>query len=217
MPNAPTPKRDVYLYVDTANMPPELQPGGQTPSGGAITPQRGAGGPPTLAAVATRAVTGSTCSCSPSDYYHPCTCADEIEEANRIYDLTAYERNKAVAPTAIIRGYYDTGSRLTVNGKQRPILASMVSFGYFVDHQGPVVGWKNALTGAEQITPDFYVIRVANNSAAPIGVRVEALEHPTGAGGPSLAQILEWLQWILIILILASVLFLFVRQHHHHP
>jgi hypothetical protein len=200
MPNAAPGQRDVYLFAQTANMPSEIQTGGKPPPRlGFLSPRPAAAQPARSSVASGMAAAGAS--------------GDQVEEAARIYDLTPFERAMAVVPTYILRGYYDTGVRLTLKGVQRPILAPMISFGYFIDHKGALYGWQNALSGVEQIAPNFYVARVPNNSAVPIQVSIEALEQPSF---PPLDQLLEWLQWLLIFVSLLLIL-LALRWRHRHP
>jgi hypothetical protein len=43
--------------------------------------------------------------------------------------------------------YRDTGRKIKVGGQIRPLLQPQTSFGYFVQHQKPILGWDSALVG----------------------------------------------------------------------
>jgi hypothetical protein len=87
-----------------------------------------------------------------------------------------YAKLRETKPTYQVHAFYDTGRTLTHKGRTFKILAPESSFGYFVDHQGELVGWRHELTGAQQIAPDYYRIAVPENGDATITTTIEAIE-----------------------------------------
>lgn len=172
LPPAATPQRDVYLYVQTSNMPAAFIEPMKARREAAVAPIEAARAPveaeQPLAVVVT------------DDPRSP----DRIAESQR--ERSAWERRMDSEPTYIVRGYFDTGRRLTIGGVVRPVLQPMVAFGYFIDHQGTLRGWNHHLTGAEQIGPNFYRVRPPNNGKVQIGVNIEALEKPRGRAANAL-------------------------------
>jgi hypothetical protein len=173
---AATSTRDVYLWVQTSNMPGRVQQGGRVALQRVAVPQDTGG----------------------------------HREAEKQREQTELERRFSEEPTYIVRGYYDTGLEITINGVARPILQPMVAFGYFVDHDGALQGWNHSLTGAEQLAPDFYRLAVPNDGKVKIGIRIEAVE-----GGLSSIMGFPWWVWLIIALILIVLLLMWLRRRHH--
>jgi hypothetical protein len=171
---AAAPQRDVFLHVQTSNMPLRVGAGGRR------------------YALQTVAVPGDT---------------GGDRGAEKRNARTELERRFEKEPTYIVRGYYDTGLRLTIDGTPHPILQPMVAFGYFVDHEGSLTGWEHALTGAQQIAPNFYRVGVPNNGAVKIGIRIEALESGIFQGGG-----LPWWAWLLIALLVLLLVIWLIRR-----
>jgi len=87
-------------------------------------------------------------------------------------------------PTYIVHGYYDTGTKITVNGVQRPIFLPQTSFGYWVQHDGALYGWDDSLEGAQQLNKDHYKLSVENNGTAKIANTIVAAETPKQPNPP---------------------------------
>jgi len=78
--------------------------------------------------------------------------------------------------------FFDTGKTTTINGVSYPILLVLSSFGYIIQHEGPVFGWDQRLEGAELIAPNFYKIAKApNDKPVIVSTTIEALVQPRGA------------------------------------
>jgi hypothetical protein len=120
-------------------------------------------------------------------------CSEESLLLTRIEKITKSE------PTYIVHGYYDTGRRVKIDGKMLNILRPMTSFGYFVQHQGELTGWKHNLEGAEKIAPNFY--KLAVDSVATISTTIEAIEKGH----------IPWWIWILIILLVCFIVLILKR------
>lgn len=148
--------RDVYIYVETLNMPAKIDPG-QGP--GKLPPN-----------MTTGAVVGS----------------GQIPTPEQLQQMVAegrvtQEQLDQVVPTYRIHVFHDTGQKLTVGGTQRPVLKAQGSFGYYVSHQGALTGWKHEVTSddvtLDQIAPNFYRVRnVPNNGKFSVKTTIEAVE-----------------------------------------
>lgn len=79
-------------------------------------------------------------------------------------------------PTYRVYVYHDTGRKFTTEKGTFPILEPQGSFGYYVRHEGEIEGWKHRLEGAQQIAPNFYLIKVPNNGKATVSTTIEAVE-----------------------------------------
>lgn len=150
--------RDVYLYLQTFNMPKVVKDGNQKGILRTFDARRGM-----------TAVRGPQASAGdgegPGGY--------EVE------DIAAWY------PTYIVHVYHDTGEEMTLeDGSRVPVLRSQTAFGYFVLHEGGLVGWETRLYGAEKITDNFYRLRVPNNSAAYVETAIQARESETEAPLP---------------------------------
>jgi hypothetical protein len=154
-PISPAP-RDVYLYVETQNMPEtieqpkpsERKPDQQVP---------GEGGP---AVVAFNESVGT----SDGPVIQP-----------------TFEEQTASLPTYRVHVYHDLGETVTVGGATRPVLRPQSSFGYFLSHSGALAGWKHSLKAPaeaqlQQISPNFYKIVVPNNGAVTVTTAIQAVE-----------------------------------------
>lgn len=162
--------RDVYVWVETLNMPkvikPDTRPGllkTLLPSSGNFTRGNEGGIPkegqpiaiPGLAKLQQMLLTGET----------------------------TFERVEEVVPTYIVHVYHDTGKKLRLGGIDRPVLVEQGAFGYFVHHDGSLYGWQHELVGdgftLEKIAEDFYRIKkMPNDGSVRVSVKIEALEHP---------------------------------------
>jgi hypothetical protein len=91
--------------------------------------------------------------------------------------LLATSEIDSLMPTYRVHAYHATGDSMEVDGIQRPILRAQTSFGYWVDHKGAVQGWRHRLEGAQlvQLAPNFYKIAVPNNGVANVTTTIEAL------------------------------------------
>ncbi|MGH7673780.1 MAG: hypothetical protein ACREMV_00795, partial [Gemmatimonadales bacterium] len=81
-------------------------------------------------------------------------------------------------PTYRVHVYHDTGDSTTVRGRRRPILRAQTSFGYWVDHTGALGGWSHRLEGAsvQPLGSGWYRISVPHDSFATVTTIIEALE-----------------------------------------
>jgi len=106
---------------------------------------------------------------------------DQRSQPSRTSDLLARAGSvepglDKTMPTYRVHVYYDTGKKITTGGVSRPILHRQASFGYYVTHSGPMIGWRYALEGAEEIAPNWYKIAIPNDGKATVTTTIEAVE-----------------------------------------
>jgi hypothetical protein len=174
--------RDVYVAVETRNMPPP-SPGGGT---SVVWDE-------TKVALLRRRDLGNN-------------LIDTLVNKGLIAAMASglrYDQVAELAPVQRVHVYHDTGQTLTIAGVKYPILAAQSSFGIIPDHQGPLTGWENGLEfppGALQdtITPSFYRVHVPNNGKIQTTVRITAVEPGSGSKLP-------WWVWLLLLLLLLVI------------
>jgi hypothetical protein len=144
--------RDVYLYVKTTNMPASID-GGKSPP----PPDQGKGPLPS-----------------------PGRAAGQREKGPAVYEKTVFEQLQASFPTYEVHVYHDTGRKTQVGATTVNVLEPQVPFGYLVEHTGTLDGWKHKLEGVgvvlEEISPNFYHVKVPDNGAVKVRTTIEALE-----------------------------------------
>ena len=143
-PISPVP-RDVYLYLETVNMPERVE--GEPPAG-----------VPGIGSIDSASFIS--------------------QKRNTIEDLIKF------VPTYRVHVYHDTGRRRNVKNGTRRILSPQSSFGYFLEHEGPLEGWDARLQGAIRIAETFYLLRVENNGTA----KVKTVVQGRGPGDPILPE-----------------------------
>jgi opacity protein-like surface antigen len=74
--------------------------------------------------------------------------------------------------------YHDTGKVITSGGQTRPILHYQTSYGYTVNHQGDLQGWRHSFQGAGliELAPGWYKIAVPNKGSTTVTTEIEAVE-----------------------------------------
>ncbi len=144
--------RDVYLYLQTYNMPTVVKP--------RPNDDRRTGGPSGLAMMKQTAVGGT-------------------QRPPEIEDIAEFH------PTYTVHCYHDTGEiGKREDGTTFLILRPQTAFGYFVVHEGPLVGWDSRIYGAEKLTEFSYVIRVPNGKSVFIETALQAREKADQAPLP---------------------------------
>lgn len=94
-----------------------------------------------------------------------------------------------VWPTYRIRPYYDTGDKQVIDGQTVPVLAPMVPFGYHMSHDGPFYGFTHALQAVDpgvvltKLSDYWYKVTVKSEGAVHLRTIVTAEEKPVQAGG----------------------------------
>jgi hypothetical protein len=183
------PKRDVYVAVETINMPAPPKIGGQTM---VVWDEE------KLAVLRRREINSESLGV---------LVKQGLIEALATGRLLLDEILEWV-PTYRVHVYHDTGEHLTVDGIDYPILAPQTSFGMYLDHVGLFTGWEHSLEfppGAlqEEITPNFFRIHVPNNSKITTKVKVSAVE-------PGIIGKYPWWMWLLLIILLLLLIKLFL-------
>ena len=191
-PGAP-PQRDVYLYVQTNNMPaqvngnprPRARPTPNPSSGGFFAPKPGggSGGASTSKPGGTPAPKPGAPPAKPVPPAGPSVVRDATVSVNQSPDVeieplpkSQYEQLRETAPTYQVHGFHDTGRTITLRGRPFKVLEPQSSFGYFVDHTGTLLGWRHELEGAEKIAPNYYHLGVDNGGAARVTTIIEAID-----------------------------------------
>jgi hypothetical protein len=115
-------------------------------------------------------------------------------------------------PTYSVHVYHDTGKTLKVDGVSYPILEAQSAFGMMPDHTGAITGWEHALDFPpgvlqEEIAPGFSRIHVPDNGKTHATVRIEAVEPGSGGSGGGGFKLPWWL-WLLLLLLVLLALYL---------
>ena len=81
-------------------------------------------------------------------------------------------------PTYVVHAFRDTGKSTNIGGQARRVLQPQSSFGYYVHHAGPLAGWDTALEGAQLIAPNYYLVAaVPEGGSKVVTTRVVAREN----------------------------------------
>jgi hypothetical protein len=160
------PLRDLYVYIQTTNMPAAVDTPPPSPDVERVQPQlREQLQKLEVAPPARGRTVGSK-------------DAERIQAAVLAGQLTLDDVAQ-VMPTYRAYVWYDTGRTVKrEGGGTSKLLEPQPAFGAFVWHDGDLTGWKHQLTvaGAVQIAPNLYKIPVAPNSTVEATVEIEALE-----------------------------------------
>jgi hypothetical protein len=150
------PQRDVYLYVQTLNMPapPRTSNLAAAPGQGLIK---------AIGRKEVESLVGSV-------------AAGRSEQK----DIDA------VMPTYRVFVYHDTGQRDVIEGVTHKVLESQPSFGYYMVHEGMIEGWRHKIEGAQiqEINPNYYRIFVPNDGHTTVTTTIEAVEPGGTTSGP---------------------------------
>jgi hypothetical protein len=182
-----TGKRDVYLAVQTRNMPAPCS--GNQPPGVVWTQEK-------LAVLQRREVNRKGLEVLGQQGLLAALQSGALDLAS-VADLQ---------PTYSVRVYHDTGKRLSVNGIAYPVLDAQAGFGMLPDHVGPMYGWEHAMDFPpgvlqEEIAPGFTRIHVPDNGKVHANVMIEAVESLDKPG-----RKLPWWVWLLLLLILVILI-----------
>jgi hypothetical protein len=187
--------RDVYLYVQTVNLPPHgnepvflkadmMQltrryaenpppiPRRQVVDGPGLVAKPGlaAAKPPALRQQATAPAAAAVGRPIRSTIDHPV--------------LTPEQALSTAWPIYKVYVYYDTGKTTTIKKNTRKLLQPMVPFGFYLNHDGALYGFTHALEGEgfklEQVAENFYRVGVVNEGSFRAGVTISAEEKPKG-------------------------------------
>jgi hypothetical protein len=190
--------RDVYVYIKTSNLPAKVE---ETPP---PNPQPAPGRD--LSAVAKQRM-GALASLTPGRVTE--------KDAAVLSGLVAsgrlgYEDVEKVMPTYTAYVWHDSGTTVKTKNGTAKLLVPQPSFTLFVSHDGPLTGWKHALSGlggavVTQVGPNFYRLSVGPTGSVQVLTSIEALEH---AARPALWMILLG---ILLLLILIWIIIRVIR------
>jgi hypothetical protein len=183
--------RDVYLHVQTVNMPAEVKPGGSPPppQNPPQTPlnqnQPGLRDRPQLVAATAR-----------GQVLSPPSSTDAL--------VGTY-------PTMIVRVFHSTNRSTIIDGVDHPLLEQQDGFGYLVTPGGEVTGWGTAIDGATPVpgAPDWYKLDVPNNGTKTITTTILALESFNLS---KWLKGIQWWVWVLIIVLLLLIILFLARR-----
>jgi hypothetical protein len=150
--------RDVYLLIDTANMPERVTTTPPPPPPGILDNPLGLANGQQM---------------TPAQY-EAAAAAGQITQAQL----------DATVPTYRVHVFYDSGK--VING--HPILIPQSGFGYRVIHDGDLLGWAHQTVGEDttltEIAPNFYKIsHVPNDGVVHVITTIEAREHGQSTAG----------------------------------
>lgn len=142
--------RDVYLYVQTLNMPAKIE-----------KPREPV---PTPVPV-------------PVDRANVVGRGDD----NRPPPPPDFEEQQADLPTYRVHVFHSTGQTVSIGGRTREVLEAQSSFGYYLQHNGELAGWKHALHAPpeahlQELSPNFYKVIVPNDGSITVTTAIEAVE-----------------------------------------
>ncbi|MCB0122566.1 MAG: hypothetical protein KDE58_10000, partial [Caldilineaceae bacterium] len=101
-------------------------------------------------------------------------------------------------PTYRIHVYRETGEFFDMGDGQLPNLKLVGSYGYYLQHEGSLVGWQTQFEGAEQISPHLYRLSLGKDAVAQVSNTIVAEEVST-----------LWALGILLLLLLIIILSIF--------
>ncbi|MBK8814437.1 MAG: hypothetical protein IPN42_02530 [Methylococcaceae bacterium] len=159
--------RDVYLSVETINMPKEINPNPDVENN--ISMLRSV----KISEYDTSYVKRGSLLCNATGYVNNY----EFDEENGKTPEALQRQLDESLPTYRVHCYFDTGLRDLVDGREYVILSLQSSFGYYALHEGDLNGWRHQLRGAIRIAENFYVLRVPNNGIAKITTSIQAVEQ----------------------------------------
>jgi hypothetical protein len=198
--------RDVYLYVMLQNMPDKVAPApapatGSSPAAGDKQPPPTVAVPPALRERIGPIVPGRV----------------GEKDAALLRTLVAngritYDDVAKVMPTYAVYVWHDTGKTVKSPSGTSKLLAPQPSFTLFVSHDGPLVGWKQALTGVggatvTEISKNFFRVAVGAPGSVEVLTSVEALETDQPPPGPKPSHgIPIWLTMVIMVVVLIIVM-----------
>jgi hypothetical protein len=87
--------------------------------------------------------------------------------------------------------YHDTGLDITRDGRTLRVVRPGTAFGYFVDHEGDLEGWRDEVQGATRITDRFFRLQIPEEGTAEITTVVEAVERGERPGCANLIGVIR--------------------------
>jgi hypothetical protein len=198
--------RDVYVYLQTKNMPAHVT---QPPPAG----DKGNDQPRDVSPALRKRLQ------LPDDGHIGTEESARIQAALGAGQLT-WDEVSQLMPTHVAYAWHDTGKTIKVDGVERKLLRPQAPFGFFVSHDGKLTGWENKLEGATVtlLSPNFYKIAVPTNGFVNAETVIRALgEPPVPPGGCDQASQLPWWVWVLILLVLIVIVALARRRGGTSP
>jgi hypothetical protein len=204
--------RDIYLWIETKNMPAS----GATPLPATIRtivpPKEGRvvqppGGITGANISATRGggvvLPGIPVDGQPAPFSKPADLEALLEQGRITTDII-----EEVIPTYRVHVFHDSGKTWNVKGVQKKLLEPQASFGYYAIHTGDISGWASELVPQgftlEKLADNFYRIRkVPNDGVIKLIARVTAHETRPNAYWP-----FPWWVWVLIIIAVILIVWL---------
>lgn len=151
--------RNVYLYVQTFNMPTEPAPGGEDGGGDIKLAQL-------RKLLWSRGKAGEDC----GDVYASGSSGSGLPLENE------FELQERYQPTYKVHVYHESDDFVREGAVLRRVIRPQTSFGFFVKHDGELYAWDHQIVGADLIAPNFWKLRVPNNGVAKITTRILARE-----------------------------------------
>ncbi|MGY1776788.1 hypothetical protein ACI8AV_13085 [Geodermatophilus sp. SYSU D00804] len=140
--------RPTYVLVERLNMPPVLDR--EPPRQSPVTPQRRT---------------------------HPLEDVD-LPLLQRAADALTDPNDRAeLQPTIRYHTFHDTGVDVTRDGTTYRLLRPGTAFGYHVEHEGPLTGWREQLQGATRVSEALYRFEVPEEGSVTLITVVEAVER----------------------------------------
>ena len=193
------PNRDLYVYVQTRNMPAKVTASQPTPGVGQLS-----------GAVQERL----------SRLQLPKTGTIGSKEAERIAAAAAagqlsFDDVQAIMPTYIAYVWHDTGKKFSA----MKLLEPQASFGMFTWHDGNINGWRAGFEGQNitQIAPNFYKISVPEGSAVRVSALVTACQWPLCLDHYLSLQSLIIYLFIALLLLAGIVVVIILMRRASHP
>jgi hypothetical protein len=177
--------RDLYIYVQTTNMPGAGNTPYFLPAKKMDLARRYAEAPPPLPQQPPRQDNDLSKLRAANDV--PKDGSVFLKDERLVPVLSPDQAMMDAWPTYRVHVYYDTGKKQVIGGTPQPVLAPLVPFGLFLSHDGPLYGFTHALRGLggvtlEEIAPSFYKVHVKNEGSIRVAATITAVERP-GAGG----------------------------------
>lgn len=187
--------RDVYIYVQTSNMPGPSNTPFFLPAAQMAAAKRYAESPPMLPQptpagdqdAKRAAAAGANIAAAANVPGVPKDGSVFIRDERLVPVLSPDQKLMDVWPTYRVHVYYDTGRKQVIEGTPKPVLAPLVPFGLFLSHDGPLYGFTHALRGLggvtlEEVAPNFYKVHIKNEGLIRVAAHITSEERPGGGG-----------------------------------
>jgi len=206
----PAPQRDLYVYIDTQNMPRARDP--KDPP---VNPQR-------LSGQARELLARYKIRLPESGGIGKETAGAIAEAFSR--GALSFADVSQLMPTYVAYVAYDTGkTMLGPTGATLKILKQQPSFGLFLWHDGALYGWRQRFEGSTitELAPNFYLVKAPTNGVVKATVTVTACEKPGCDDAPKPNPTPTppptgghhgWWRWLLFLLVAVVVLVLLFRR-----